>query len=77
MTEKIRLTPLNSMAGKDFEQALDRHIDWGLHTLDLKNQIYGKSIDELLPQEANLIELFERRVTGEYDGKYSCYCRCI
>lgn len=45
MTEKIRLTLLNSMAGKDFEQALDRHIDWGLHTLNLKNQIYGKSID--------------------------------
>lgn len=52
MTEKIRLTLLNSMAGKDFEQALDQHVEWSLHTLDLKNQIYGKSIDELVPQEA-------------------------
>lgn len=52
MTAKVRLTLLNSMAGRDFEQALDQHIEWGLHTLDLKNQIYGKSIDELLPQEA-------------------------
>lgn len=52
MSTKVRLTLLNSMAGQDFEQCLDRHVEWGLRTLDLKNQIYGKSIDALLPQEA-------------------------
>jgi sugar phosphate isomerase/epimerase len=43
---------LNSMAGREFEQALDRHIEWGLDTLDLKDQIYGKTIDSLTPEEA-------------------------
>lgn len=52
MSAGVRLTLLNSMAGKEFELALDRHVEWGLHTLDLKNEIYGKAIDELLPDEA-------------------------
>jgi len=52
MTEKVRLTVLNSMAGTEFEQALDQQIAWGIRTLDLKNHIYDKSIDELLPDDA-------------------------
>jgi sugar phosphate isomerase/epimerase len=47
-----QLTMLNSMAGSDFEQALDRHLEWGLTVLDLKDAIYGKTVDDLLPQEA-------------------------
>ena len=52
MSAKVRLTILNSMAGSDFEQALDRHLEWGLRVLDLKEAIYGKRVDALLPHEA-------------------------
>ncbi len=52
MAANVRLTMLNSIAGKEFEPALDRHVEWNLRTLDLKNEIYGKSVDELLPHEA-------------------------
>ena len=52
MSNKVRLTILNSMAGSDFEQALDQHLEWGISVLDLKDAIYGKTVDDLLPQEA-------------------------
>jgi sugar phosphate isomerase/epimerase len=52
MGDKIQLTILNSMAGKDFVQALDQHLAWGLQVLDLKDAIYGKAVDQLSPQEA-------------------------
>jgi hypothetical protein len=47
MGDKIQLTILNSMAGKDFVQALDQHLAWGLQVLDLKDAIYGKAVDQL------------------------------
>lgn len=52
MGKSVRLTVLNSMAGRDFDECLDRHVEWKLKTLDLKNHIYDKAIDELLPEEA-------------------------
>jgi sugar phosphate isomerase/epimerase len=52
MNRKVKLTILNSMAGSDFEQALDQHLEWGLHILDLKEAIFSKRVDDLLPQEA-------------------------
>ena len=51
MTE-VRLTMLNSMAGTDFESALDRHVAWGLRDLDLRDAIAGKWLDELTLDEA-------------------------
>ena len=51
MSAKIRLTLLNSMAASDFEQALDRHRQWGLIDLDLKDQIFGKGILDLSDSE--------------------------
>ncbi len=51
-TNKVLLTMLNSMAGRDFEAALDRHIDWGLRVLDLKDGIYGKAVADLTNEEA-------------------------
>lgn len=45
MTTRIAI--LNSMAGSDFEAALDRHVAWGLTDLDLKDAIYGKSVADL------------------------------
>ena len=52
MSATVQLTILNSMAGSDFEMALDQHLAWGLHVLDLKDAIYGKTVDDLLPREA-------------------------
>ena len=43
---------LNSMAARDFATALDRHVQWGLHHLDLKDAIFGKSIGHLTDSEA-------------------------
>ena len=52
MAPPVKLTILNSMAGSDFESALDQHLAWGLRLLDLKDAIYGKTVDALLPAEA-------------------------
>lgn len=32
-----KLTILNLMAGSDFATALDRHVEWGIEVLDLKD----------------------------------------
>jgi hypothetical protein len=46
------LALLNAMAGSDFEAALDRHLEWGLSWLDLKDQIFGKALTGLTVTEA-------------------------
>ena len=46
------LSILNSMAGRDFSAALDRHVEWRIQQLDLKDCIFGKSISELTDLEA-------------------------
>jgi len=40
------------MAGLDFEDALDRHVAWGLRDLDLKDAIYGQNIEDLASVDA-------------------------
>jgi sugar phosphate isomerase/epimerase len=47
-----KLTMLNSMAGSDFNQSLDTHVEWGLEALDLKDRIWGKPLLQLSAQEA-------------------------
>jgi sugar phosphate isomerase/epimerase len=43
-----QLTVLNMMASRDFDQALTRCRDWGLHWIDLWGDIYGcPSVDDL------------------------------
>lgn len=49
MTE---VTILNSMAGREFEQALDQHVSWGIEILDLKDSIFGKNIMQLTEEQA-------------------------
>ena len=49
---KTKITILNSMAGREFEQALNQHVSWGIKLLDLKDAIFGKSIVELTEEEA-------------------------
>ncbi len=55
----VELTILNSMAGRDFEAALDQHVVWDLRLLDLKDAIFGKGIIDLtdaeVQQAGNLI----------------------
>lgn len=55
MSSNVKLTILNSMTGTDFEQALNQHLEWGITVLDLKDAIYGKTVDDLLPAEAEQV----------------------
>ena len=48
----VKITILNSMAGREFEQALDQHVSWGIEILDLKDAIFGKSIVQLTEEQA-------------------------
>jgi hypothetical protein len=58
----VGLTILNSMAGPDFEQALDRHLEWNLKVLDLKDAVFGKGVADLSEGEAaRAAALIERR----------------
>ena len=47
-----KITMLNSMAGRDFIASLDQHVAWGLTHLDLKDNIWGKSLIDLTDDEA-------------------------
>ncbi len=49
----VSITMLNTMADRDFPTALDRHVQWGLHYLDLKDAIFGRGIVELTDSEAH------------------------
>ena len=51
MTEPS-ITMLNSMADRDFETALDRHLEWGLHHLDVKDSVFGNGVADLSDAEA-------------------------
>ena len=48
----IQLTMLNAMAGGDFAAALDRHVQWKLKLLDLKDGIFGRGIVDLTDEQA-------------------------
>jgi sugar phosphate isomerase/epimerase len=48
----VRLTMLSSMADPDFEKALDRHVQWRIRDLDLKDRILGKDLPALTDREA-------------------------
>jgi len=49
---QTQVTMLNSMASPDFTEALDRHVEWGLKLLDLRDAIYGKKLIDLTIDEA-------------------------
>ncbi len=48
----IQLTMLNTMASDNFVRSLDRHLDYGMRILDLKDWIFGKRIVDLTVEEA-------------------------
>lgn len=51
--EKAQVTILNSMAGKEFEQAINQHALWNIKLLDLKDSIFGKNIVNIDETEAD------------------------
>jgi hypothetical protein len=53
----VELTVLNSMAGAQIEACMDQHVLWGLSLLDLKDQVYGKSVAELSSLETRGISM--------------------
>ena len=64
----VELTVLNTMAASDFTQALDRHLEWGLRVLDLKDLVFGKRIVDLTAEEALQAQALIR------DRGLSVYC---
>lgn len=65
---QVSITMLNSMADRDFETALDRHVEWGLHHLDVKDSVFGKGVTDLSDAEA-------RRAADMVDARgLSVYC---
>lgn len=58
----MELTILNNMAGQDFLEALNRHVEWGIEILDLKTSILGKGLIELTVAEARAaaVEITQR-----------------
>lgn len=75
---RVHLTILNSMAGKDFEQALDIHLQWGLRYLDLKDEIFGKQVEQLTPAEAaQAARLIESRRLTTHTLSTSIFCADI
>jgi hypothetical protein len=68
MAKMVELTILNSMAGNEFEAALDQHVAWGLRVLDLKNAIFGKELIDLSDDEAQTAaDLIQTRGLSVYN----------
>jgi sugar phosphate isomerase/epimerase len=62
MHQPVAVTMLSSMAHADIERAMDRHCQWGLSVLDLKDCLFGRSIETISEDEAGRIrEAAERR----------------
>ena len=63
----VSITMLNSMADRDFETALDRHVEWGLRHLDVKDSVFGKGVADLSDAEAGrAAELIDARGLSLY-----------
>ena len=63
----VSITMLNSMADRDFETALDRHAEWGLRHLDVKDSVFGKGVADLSDAEAGrAAELIDARGLSLY-----------
>jgi hypothetical protein len=53
VTNSIRLAILNGQVSSDFDQSLDLQAAWNIRDLDLKDQIYGKTLLGLTDDELN------------------------
>lgn len=64
----VKITMLNSMASTDFVQSLDTQKAWGIKVLDLKDEIFGKSIADLTTEQAEIAAKLIR------ERELSVYC---
>jgi len=59
---KVLLTILNSMAGGTVEESFDQHLAWNLQTLDLKDALYGKTVEQItIPEADQILQAAESR----------------
>ena len=57
-----RVTMLSSMAGKELDLAMDRHVELGVELLDLKDALFGKRVMDLTDEQASrAAEMASRR----------------
>ena len=64
---------LNGMAGTDLERSLDLQGSWGIRDLDLKDRIFGRSVEDLGDDEARRArESIDRRGMTVY-----CLSTCL
>jgi sugar phosphate isomerase/epimerase len=64
---------LNGMAGSDLERSLDLQGSWGIRDLDLKDRIFGRSVEDLSDDEARgARESIDRRGMAVY-----CLSTCL
>lgn len=54
-TRSLQLTMLNSMAGPDFELAARRHVALGMQWLDLKDALWGQTINDISLESAQRV----------------------
>ncbi|WNR46048.1 sugar phosphate isomerase/epimerase family protein [Paenibacillus roseipurpureus] len=64
----VQVTMLNFMAGTDFIESLNTQKSWGITVLDLKNEIFGKSLIDLTVAEA------KEAAKAIEDREMSVYC---
>jgi sugar phosphate isomerase/epimerase len=55
MAAPVQLTMLNGMADQDIARAIQRHVEWKLRWLDLKDMVLGKSVSDLNDEEARAV----------------------
>jgi hypothetical protein len=64
----VRFTMLNAMAGREIEVSLHQLDLWGIKHLDLKDQLFGRKVEELEPDDAKQI----RRMADEHGQQAYC-----
>lgn len=61
------ITMLSSMADRDFSRALDKHVEWGMRFVDLKDGIFDRAITDLSVEEATIAaDLIKQRGLSVY-----------
>jgi sugar phosphate isomerase/epimerase len=72
MSNAVKVTFLNSMAGTDLTVAVQRHRELGVSILDLKDHLFGKAVEALLPDEARRVAEVVKLAGCEVDCLSSC-----
>ena len=73
MGSPIHLTMLNFMVGGGYEGQMGHHLEWGIHHLDLKGQLFGKAVEHLSLIEAQKI----RQAADQREMKIHTLSTCL